>query len=310
MGTEHDPESDQAARIERFSVTGPLELELSLAVGRIEVHLDTSTTGNEETAEATVEIRHDPSAGTSWASGMQTLLSWLGEGFGGPPSAGGGAEPNEAIGATRVEQSGNRLLLSGPRSMPARAVPLAVTVHAPADSQLRVRTTSAQVTATGPATNVEVSTGSGSVSLQQVSASSSVRTGSGEVDIGRATGTLSLRTGSGATRITDLDGNADVVTGTATAWIGKLGGELFVRAGSGDIVVGRAHSGSVELISGSGDIRIGIGRDALAEIDVSSGAGRVHSELDVADTPPHGRTALTVHARTGTGDTTLTRASS
>lgn len=311
MTAEHDSEKDEPERAENFSVTGPLEIELDLSVGRLELHLDEPTEDGEETPEATVRVRHDPAADNPWAGGVRALLNRLGDSIGEPWAAPLGEAPAaEALDATHIEHSGGKLRIVGPTTLRTRTVPLAVTVCAPAGSHLRARTTSAGVAVTGRAGNVETTTGSGSVSVTEAHGKSSVRTGSGEIGIGRVAGTLSLRTGSGTTDITELGGNADMVTGTAMARIGTLDGDLFVRAGSGDLDLADARSGSVELISGSGDIRIGIGRNTLAGIDISSGAGRTHAELDVSETPPETDTTLAVHARSGTGDVTLTSGAS
>lgn len=310
MTSEHDTGSGEPERHEHFPATGPLELELSVAAGRIELHLDEPTGDSEDPSGVTVRVRHDPSADASWADGVHTLLDWLGDSVGEPSSRPHGETTTEALAATHIECLDGRLLVNGPRTMRSRRVPLAVTVHAPAGSRLRARTTSAGVTTTGHAGGVDVVTGSGSVSIPRTNGTSSVRTGSGEVDIASVTGTLNLRAGSGTTRITELGGNADLVVGTATVRVGTLDGELFVRAGSGNLVLAEARSGSVQLIGGSGDIRIGIGYGALAGIDISSGAGRARSELEVREAPPEEHVALTVHARSGTGDVTLTSSAS
>ena len=74
------------------------------------------------------------------------------------------------------------------------------------------------------------------------------------------------------------------------------------------VMVDDAASGSVEAFSGSGDIRIGIRKGTTAEVDLSSGGGSVHSALEVADSPPDEEVALSIRARSGSGNVLVTGA--
>ncbi len=80
-----------------------------------------------------------------------------------------------------------------------------------------------------------------------------------------------------------------------------------MRTGSGAVSVASAAAGTLEVLSGSGSVRAGIAPGTDAEIDLSSGSGRVDSELAVAEEPPPGDVPLRVHARSGSGDVLVTR---
>jgi DUF4097 and DUF4098 domain-containing protein YvlB len=109
----------------------------------------------------------------------------------------------------------------------------------------------------------------------------------------------------------DPDGvDVTMTSGTGNVRIGSVDGDVLVRSGSGDVSVGDAGAGTVELMTGSGEIRIGIRKGTLAELDVSSGAGTVTSELDVSDTAPDSGVALRVRARTGSGNAVVAGAES
>lgn len=295
--------AEQPARNERFAVQGAVEIEVAIGVGRVAVHLDEHAQG---ATEATVEVRHQPSAQGRWPADMNAMLGWVDEQFGERLGELLGTNwrgsPADAVAQTRIEQAGGRLIVQSPQAMPARAVALAVTVHAPAGSAPTIKTSTADVAVTGQSGRVDISTGSGDVTLADTHGTCRVRTGSGTVRLGTVHDDLSARTGSGAVEVAGVSGSASAVTGTGAVWFGEASGDVFARTGSGNIAVADARSGSVELNTGSGDLRIGIGNGVTGEIEISSDTGRVVSELDVEAEAPAEQSPLTVHARTGTGN--------
>ena len=108
-------------------MSGVAELELSVDVGRIEVHLDRA-----DEPEVRVEVRHDPAAGGMWGQGISGVLNWIGQATAGP-----GAEPAdlaaEAVEAAEITWSepGRRLIVRSSQELPLRVVPLVVTVRRP-----------------------------------------------------------------------------------------------------------------------------------------------------------------------------------
>ena len=240
-----------------WSVDGPVELELHVGAGSVRVDLGPGAT----TLQVTVRAGHG-----GWRRGIADVLAALGGPQGEAPTD--AALARRALAETTVEGSGERrrLVVRGPRSGAARAVPLEVTVAAPSGSRVLVRTGSAPVHVTGTAATLDAGTGSGSITVADVTAGAQVRTGSGDV-----------RTG-------------------------YLAGTGQVRTGSGDVAVD-AVTGELDVLTGSGSVRLGIADGVLAELDVRSGSGRARSELPVLAEveDPAGRTAL-VRARTGSGD--------
>nr|WP_199432041.1 DUF4097 family beta strand repeat-containing protein [Qaidamihabitans albus] len=295
----HD-HADEPVRTQAFDAEGPLELDVEITMGRIDIRL------GEDDVRA--EVRHDPSAQAPWAEGVSNILSWVGERFGGPLGSELHGSPGEAVRQARIEKVGGRLVVRGPKPLPLRNVPLAVTVHVPSRSHLDVRAGAATVTVTGTAGRVDVQTGSGDAVLDRIEGPATVRTGTGSIRLGPTPAGVQLRSGSGDVEAPAVSGSATLATGTGDVWLGVVEGEVLVRSSSGDLTVAEAASGSVEAITGSGEVRIGIRGGVAAEIDLSSGAGRVSSELDVADTPPEGPVALKVRARSGAGDAVVTKA--
>lgn len=298
-------ETGELVRVQDFDADGPLELDVHVTVGRIALELATD-------AGAHVEVRPDQGSQEPWVAGVNNLLSWVGENFGNQLNQLGvdpsGGSPAEAVRQTRIEKTGNRLVVHAPKAWQLRNVPLAVIVRAPVGSHVTVRAGAAEVAVTGSAGRADLLTGSGTVTLERADGSATVRTGSGAVKLGPALGGLQLRSGSGNIEAASLAGSATLVTGTGDVWLGAVAGEVMARTGSGDLSVADAASGSLDVITGSGEVRIGIRGGVAAEIDLTSAAGKVSSELDVADNAPEGGVTLRVRARTGSGDAVVTRA--
>jgi hypothetical protein len=293
--------NDELVRIDEFETDVPLELDLSVTIGRVEVVLDGDS-------GARVELRHDRGEQQPWVTGVNSLLSWVGERFGDQLGVDPGASPAEAVRQSRIEKLGNRLVVQAPKAWQLRNVALAVKVHAPAGSHVEVRAGAADVTVTGSAGRVDLLTGSGEVRLDRADGSATIRTGSGAIKLGPTLGGLQLRSGSGHVEASSIAGSASLATGTGDVWLGAVSGEVMARTGSGDLSVADAGSGTIDLITGSGEVRIGIRGGTAAEVDLTSSAGRVSSELDIADTAPEGGVKLKVRARTGTGNAVVTRA--
>jgi hypothetical protein len=309
MAEEHANEPERVpevqVRTETFPVDGPLQIDIAVTIGNVEIVL-------EETTEARVELRRDTTEKPPWVDNMTSMLSWVTERFGNHFGNQFGADwdnsPADAVEQARVEKVGNRLVIQAPKGLPLRNIPLSVTVHAPAGSHLEVRAGAADVTAIGSAGRADVLTGSGVVALGRADGAVVVRTGSGGIKLGPTLAGLQLKTGSGDVEASSLAGSATLATGTGDIWLGAVSGEVLARSGSGDLSVADAASGSLELITGSGEIRVGIRSGTAAEIDLTSDGGKVSSELDVAGSEPEGGSTLKVRARTGSGNAVVTPA--
>jgi hypothetical protein len=296
---------EELVRTQTFPVDGPVDLDVSITLGRVEIDL---TADNAEGTTARVEVRHEPDIREPWAQGMASLLNWVSERFGDQFGGELRGSPAEAVQQTRIELTGNRLVVHAPKALPLRNVPLAVRVHAPAGTHVEVRAGSADVTVTGASGRADVMTGSGEVKLDRIDGAAIVRTGSGAIRLGPALSGLQLRTGSGDVEASSLAGSATLATGTGDIWLGAAAGQIMARSGSGDLSVADAASGSLELITGSGEIRVGVRPGVSAEVDLTSSAGKVSSELDLDLEPPEDEVPLQVRARTGSGAAVITRA--
>lgn len=310
-----DDSADQEPVLNReFDTDRPIELDLSNTLGPINVELT-------ETATTRVEVRHDPaSAALDWRGGLTSLLSWVSGQFGesglggtverlGPERLRTKEEPiAEAIATTRVDLTSNRLVVRTPSTAPLRAVPLAITVIAPQDSQVTIRTGSGGVEVLGRSGRAQIQAGSGEVSVESIAGTAVIRTGSGQLRLGEARGGVQARSGSGDVEIAAIDGPSSVVTGSGSVWLGRLRSDVLVRSGSGDLTIADAARGQAELITGSGELRISLHDAVTAEVDLTSSTGTATSDLPVSEEPPESEAVLRIYGRTGNGDALVTAA--
>jgi hypothetical protein len=265
-------------RTENRDVPGPVELDLAVDVGRVEVHLeDPATTdggptsgdaasgtavSGDEAADAAersapaeapaasstagrqvrVEIRHDLAATGGWAQRLGEVASWLGT-VGAGPDAGpdSGTTAADAVRAATITWTG------GTGDEPAG---LAVR----SSTDLRLRMVPLLVTVHAPAGS-------------RVAA----RTGAGDVVVHGRAGRATVRTGAGTATAGDIDGDADITTGSGDVAVGTVAGRARIRTGSGAIRVA-AFAGSTDVKAGSGDVTIGA---VSADVGVRTGTGAV-----------------------------------
>lgn len=293
-------------RQQSFEVDGTVEIDVALIAGRVQVHLADVPPG--EAGSVHVEVRYDPSAGESWTAGLNGLLGWVNDQFGGGKQQPTG--PTEAVRDARIDLIGQRLKVQSSKALPLRAVPISVVVRAPLGSHVTSRTGSADVTVTGAAGKLDVNTGTGDVTADRADAAAEVNSGSGDLRLGPMLGGLRAKTGSGDVEVSSIGGNTVLYTGTGDVWLGAVQSDVQVRTGSGDVTVADAASGQLQLVTGSGDIRVGIRSGTAAQVDVSSRSGQARSDLDVSNEPPTGEPKLFVTGRTGSGDALVTTSSS
>jgi Putative adhesin len=289
-------DESELVRRQSFDVDRPLELELGVGSGLVEIRLT-------EEPGAAVEVRHHPAGTPPWGPGIVGLLNWFSGQFGDADDS-----PTAAIEATEIELIDDRLLVRTPTGLPLRAVALAVTVRAPAHSHVEVRSGSADVRVTGASGRVSVSTGSGDVRVERADGKAQISTGSGAVRLGPMLGGLAARTSSGEVEVSSIGGATNLFTGTGDVWLGAVAADVLARTGSGDLTVADAASGRVELITGSGEIRVGVRPGTAAEVDLISDSGEARSELDLSQLRPETAPPLRIQAHTRSGSAVATSA--
>jgi DUF4097 and DUF4098 domain-containing protein YvlB len=200
---------------------------------------------------------------------------------------------------------------------------LVVVVVMPVDSELMVRTGSADITVEGAVGPAQVKTGSGDVDIELLGGPADVESGSGDVSVGTAAGELRIKSGSGDIRIDHADLAAAVSTGSGDTEVGTARGPLAVKSGSGDLTlrdahddvsfstgsgdlqIGTAHRGRLTAKGASGDIRVGVPEGLPVWTDISTLSGVIRSDLVGAGEPADGADRLEIRATTVSGDIDL-----
>jgi hypothetical protein len=291
--------ASDVVRQQSFETTGPVELDLGVSSGRIEVRLV-------DEPGVHVEVRHDTSRGNNpLMQSVNSLINWVSGQFG---EQAADMSPAEAVRQTRIDLVGTRLVVRTPKTLPLRAVSIAVSVRAPADSSVVASSGSAEISVTGPATRLDLQTGSGQISADRASGTADVRTGSGAVRLGPMLAGLKARTGTGDVEVTSIGGPTSLFTGSGDVWLGAVAGDVMARTGSGDLTVADASLGQIELQTGSGSIRIGVRAGSAAEVDLSSGTGEARSELPLSDNRPESAPTLRIRGRTASGSAVVSPA--
>jgi hypothetical protein len=294
-------------RRQSFDAEGPVELDLGTGGGGVTVRLV-------DEPGVHVEVRHDPGAGSPWAQGVTSLMSWVSTQFGsqlgqfGETVPAGSSVEAEAVRQTRVDFTAGRLVIRTPKDIQLRNVPILVSVQAPVGSHVEARTGTGDVTVNGGAGRLNLHTGSGRISADQAEGTVHVDTGSGTVRLGPMAAGLRAKTGSGDVEITAIGAASTVVTGSGDVWLGAVAGDVLARTGSGRVTIANAAAGELELHTGSGAIHVGVRQGSPAEVDLSSGSGEARSDLDLTTTPPEAKPPLRIRGRTGSGNALVTEA--
>ena len=229
--------------------------------------------------------------------------------------------------AVRVEQAGDQISVVAPRmrtgflSGDSR---LDVNVTVPTDSDLAVRTGSADITVDGTVATAQLRSGSGSVQVDTLGGPATVDTGSGDIRVDEARAELRVKSGSGDVNIGHAESAVAVSTGSGDVEIGLSNGPTVVKTGSGDLKVVDAHAdvslttgsgdlfirqarrGRVTAKGASGDVRLGVPAGLPVWTDISTVSGVIHSNLRGTGQPEDGADHLEVRAKTVSGDVVLT----
>lgn len=227
----------------------------------------------------------------------------------------------------RVDQAGDQISVVAPKmrtgflSGDSR---LDVTVTIPTDSDVVLRTGSADITVEGTVASGQVrsgsgdvrvdvftgpalvETGSGDIRVEEARAELRIKSGSGTVELGHAASAVAVSTGSGDVAIGTSGGPTVVKTGSGDLTVADAHADVAMTTGSGDLVIRSAHRGRVSVKGASGDVRLGIPAGIPVWTDISTVSGEIHSNLNGAGQPEEGADHVEVRAKTVSGDVVLT----
>lgn len=267
-----------------FEVTGPVQLDLRLAAGEIEV--DTTL---EDRVEVELTARDDESQRLLDAARVETR------------DAGGRPEVLVDVPA-RQGGFGLSLLLGREQGVSCH-------LRCPEGSSLKARTKSADVTAGPRLGDADVATASGDVELGDVGGELSAKTASGDIAVGAVAGKAAVNTASGDVGVESAGGSLSVNTASGDVHVGSASGDAKANTASGDLRIDAVQEGRVNVNSASGDIAVGVRRGVRAYLDCTTVSGDARSDLDLSSDEPDGDGPLVeIRARTMSGDIRVTRA--
>ncbi|MEP7180429.1 MAG: DUF4097 family beta strand repeat-containing protein [Pseudonocardiales bacterium] len=228
------------------------------------------------------------------------------------------SEDSDLLERTTVEMRGNVLAivmprqggifelgLLGGRSRQRDALDITVTV--PSGTAVKITGVTADITVTGRSGSADIASGSSTISLGEVDGDLRLRYGSGTARVGSVSGSVEARSGSGDAMFGPIGGALSAGCGSGNLEVTSVRGAVRSRAGSGTASLGAVYS-DVDVARGSGSIAIGLPAGQPARLDVTTGSGRVESDLPIEDAPTTQHSPITVRARTGSGNVRLFRA--
>lgn len=238
-----------------------------------------------------------------------------------------GREPDVAAAEqTRVDYSGGKLLVKGPKQRGnwRRVGSVDVTIDLPAGSELNASAAMGEFRAEGRLGKSRVTAASGHIRLDQTGPLR-VSTAAGDIFVDHVTGDAEVATGSGELRIRTIDGSGTIKNSNGETSVGSVSGDIRLNSANGDIIVDSAQTtvtaktahgnvrirdvvrGSISLETAMGELEVGIREGTAAWLDVQAMVGNVRSTLAASDAPEHAKDSVEVRARTGFGDILIHR---
>jgi hypothetical protein len=263
----------------QFPLSGAINLAVRLGHGRLTVHIV------DDLVEARVELTARP--------GSEDYLDRI-----------------------AVELSGPTLSVQAPRQggvfdlftdRPRNQSAVDAVVRVPSGTAMKITTFTADIVVRGRSGGTDVASATGNVELDHVDGDLRLRTGNASASVGTVSGSVTVRSGAGSARFGEIGGSLQSGFGSGRLDVDAVHGTVRSRAGTGEARLGAVY-GDVDLASGTGAFRIGLPAGVTARLDVHTGSGQVRSDLPITDEPKTSKGAITVRARTGSGDVRLFRA--
>ena len=265
-----------------FDVQGPVELDVRLANGDIEV---------DPTSDDRVEVEliaHDEES-QRLVDDARIELSPHGH--------------RPTIVVDVPQKRGFTLNLFGRSGIECR-------IRCPHDSGLSVRTKSADVSARGTLGGVNIQTASGDIDIDRVSGGVNVKSASSDFSAREIGSGVNIQTASGDIDISVARGPVNVTSVSGDISIGEAYDNVNANSVSGDQDHGAVMQGVVAAHSVSGDVTIAVRRGSKAFLDCTTVSGDTVSELELSSDAPGGDGPLVeIRAKTVSGDIRITRAS-
>jgi hypothetical protein len=265
-----------------FEVQGPVELDVRLATGDIDV---------DPTADDRVEIEliaHDEESQRLVDNARIELNPH-------------GHRPTVLVDVP--QKKGFSISIFGRSGIECR-------IRCPHDSALSVRTKSADISTRGTIGGLNVQTASGDLDVDRVSGGVNVKSASSDFSAREVGGGVNIQTASGDIDLSIARGPVNVTSVSGDISIGEAYDNVNANSVSGDQDHRAVMQGIVAAHSVSGDVTIAVRRGSKAFLDCTTVSGDTTSELELTSDAPAGDGPLVeIRAKTVSGDIRITRAS-
>jgi hypothetical protein len=182
-------------------------------------------------------------------------------------------------------------------------------VRCPEGSLVNVKSKSADVLARGTIGGLNVQTASGDIEADRVLGGLNVKSASGDIEAREVNGGASVQTASGDVQLEVVHGPVSVATASGDVRIAEAYDNVSANTVSGDQDHGAVMTGHVAAHSVSGDVRIGVRRGSRVFLDCNTVSGDTSSELELTPDAATGDGPLVeIRAKTVSGDIRITRA--
>jgi hypothetical protein len=228
-----------------------------------------------------------------------------------------GKHGGDLLDQTAVELRGHTLSVTGPRQGGIFDLPLFgsrrgnrgldIRIVVPSGTAVKISTFTAPIRILGRVGGADLAFGSAEAAVRHVDGDLLLRYGSGSAKAVEVSGSVQLRSGSGNAQFGAITGSLNSVCGSGDLSARIVHGAVRSRLGSGSAHLGEVH-GDVDIASGAGGFEIGLPTGVTAHLDVNTGSGQVRSELPIEARPASADGAITLRARTGSGNVRLFRA--
>lgn len=172
-----------------------------------------------------------------------------------------------------IRQEGNNIHID---YVDAHNISVDYEITVPADTTVRTRSGSGDLTLEGIHANVDLQTGSGDLKLTNLTGEIRLQTGSGNVRAHEISGTVKGGTGSGDVELEETGaGDIDLHTGSGNITARGVQGSFHGEAGSGDITAEGTQGGPWEMHTGSGNVHVRLPSNAGFDADISTSSGSI-----------------------------------
>jgi hypothetical protein len=266
-----------------FDVTQPVELDIRLASGDIEI---------DSTLDGRVDIELIAHDEESEALLQETRIEIQDR----------GGRPTVTIDVPKRRGSFSLGMLLGRSGISAN-------IRCPEDSGVQLRSKSADLAVRGTIGGLNVATASGDVDVDRVSGGVSVKSASADFEAREIGGGASIHSASGDIEIGIARGPLNLNSVSGDISIGEAYDNVSANTVSGDQDHRAVMRGTFTTVAVSGDITVGVRRGSRAYLDCSTVSGDTSSDLEVGSAEPEGNGPLVeIRAKTVSGDIRITRA--